>query len=317
MPNWTKSPDKTQSVTFLLFDRFSNLCLANCLEPMRAANTLSGQKIWSWRFVTLDGQPVRSSSDLPVLPEAALRQAPESDYLFVLSSYGFEEHDNRTTRQALRRAAGKARILVGLDTGAWLMAGAGLLSGYRATIHSDTLDRFAESFLEIDTEDRRVVQDRNRITCAGAMSAYELSLDLIRDHQGEALALEIDGLFLRRDPPHSSPGGTSGTGPGGLSGRALAVMRRNIERPLTIPQIARALSCQPKTLERRFQSALGAPPAQVYRHIRLTAARQMAENSSLSISEIALRCGYDNASALTRAFRNRYGVPPSAIRQRT
>ncbi|NCV12070.1 MAG: helix-turn-helix domain-containing protein, partial [Rhodobacteraceae bacterium] len=61
---------------------------------------------------------------------------------------------------------------------------------------------------------------------------------------------------------------------------------------------------------RRFQSALGATPGQVYRHIRLSAARHLVESSSLQITEIAVRTGYESPAALTRAFKKRFGHAP-------
>ena len=67
MQKWTKTPEQPLKVGFLLFERFSNLCLANCLEPMRAANALAPQRAFDWQFLSLTGAAVRSSSDLEVV----------------------------------------------------------------------------------------------------------------------------------------------------------------------------------------------------------------------------------------------------------
>jgi transcriptional regulator GlxA family with amidase domain len=98
--------------------------------------------------------------------------------------------------------------------------------------------------------------------------------------------------------------------------RALAVMRETVERPLPLKQLAKRLSCQPRTLDRHFRARLGAPPGTVYRHLRLSAARKLIEDSRQSISEIALRCGYDSPAAMTRAIRQVYGATPSALRRK-
>ena len=78
-----------REIAILLFDRFSNHCLANAVEPFRAANMLSRKELYRWQFVTWDGRDVVSSSGLPVTPGARLADHPGGDYLFLLPSYGY------------------------------------------------------------------------------------------------------------------------------------------------------------------------------------------------------------------------------------
>ena len=318
MQKWTKLPANTIKIGFVLFDQFSNLCLANCLEPLRAANTFSSRKIYQWELLTLSGAAVESSSGMPVLPKAALSDAGGWDYLFVLASYGYQNHDSTLVRQALHRASSKAATVVGLDTAPWLLASAGLLDGRRATVHWDVIDSFAETFLSLDIEQRRVVYDGNRVTCAGAMSALDLTLTLIAEHLGQAMRLDIAHLFMQpdttrdrrqragrddpqlRDPPANR-----------LIRDAVQVMRDTTETPLSLAQLAKVVSCPAKTLERRFKASLHAPPGKVYRHLRLSKAAQLIETTTLPVAEIALRCGYDSPSAFTRAFKARYGITPT------
>ena len=192
------------------------------------------------------------------------------------------------------------------------MAAAELLEGRRATIHWDVLESFAEKFLNVDSVRQRVVKDGNRITCAGAMASFDLTRQIIQSHLGNSMVLDIDALMLRDDPfpalqnTQSQPAGTP-------LQRALVVMQNNIERPLTLSQITQKIACPPKTLERQFKAQLGASSGQAYRHMRLSVARQLVESTSLTIAEIALRCGYENQSALSRAFKRRFGASPSQI----
>ena len=90
MPDWTKSTDKTETIDILLFDGFSNLCLANTVEPLRAANMISAKALYKWRIFTLSGAPAVSSSGLNVTPDAALDQN-NGALLAVMPSYGFRE----------------------------------------------------------------------------------------------------------------------------------------------------------------------------------------------------------------------------------
>ena len=259
MQKWSKHPKAAIKVAFVLFDQFSNMCLANCLEPMRAANTLAHQRVFDWIFLTLDGAAVHTSSGLPILPQGRLRDLGFVDYLFVLSSYQHRRHDAANTRKALRKAAGQCRVMIGLDTAPWLMAAAELLEGRRATIHWDVLESFAEKFLSVDSVRHRVVKDGNRITCAGAMASFDLTRQIIQSHLGNSMVLDIDALMLRDDPfpalqnAQSQPAGTP-------LQRALAVMQNNIERPLTLSQITQKIACPPQNPRAPIQSSIGRKP---------------------------------------------------------
>lgn len=312
MQKWTIPAESSVSICFLLFDRFSNICLANCLEPLRAANTLAGRQVYNWQFLTPDGLSAASSSRLQILPDAALKDMAQCDYLCVVASYDYLKHDTATLRQALRQAAQKCKTLVGLDSGPWLMASAGLLDGKRATVHWEMLDLFSERFLTTDTTRQRVVYDGNRVTCAGAMAAFDLTRQMIQSHLGNAIALDVDAMLMHDEGLGMKDARRPNSGHNPVQ-RAIAEMHKNIERPLPLSDIARLAACPLKTLSRRFQASLGTSPGQVYRHIRLSEARQLIESTSLSISEIALRCGYESPAALSRAFRLRFGVAPTAL----
>ncbi len=313
MPKWKKSPPASQRLGVLLFDGFSNHCLANSVEPLRAANTLSGRTLYDWTFLSLDPGPVTSSSGLQVAPHETLQKS-HGDMLWVMPSYGFQAHGGWRTLAGLRSAAERFQTLAGLDTGSWLLARAGLLDGHRATIHWEELTGFTERFPEVTALRERYVIDRNRITCSGAMAAFDLVLFLIgRDH-GQALALEVSQLFMTRDSARSHTGGAGATS--GYVNKALGLMQENLESPLLVSDIARRVGRSQKALSIRMNSELGAGPAQVYRRLRLNLARKLVSETDLSIAEIALRTGYDDPSALTRAFRAEFGETPRALRTR-
>lgn len=310
MQKWTKPLPRPIRVSVLIFDQFSNLCLANCLEPMRAANTVTRSAAFDWSILTPDGAPVTSSSGMQVLPHAALGDMAPCDYLFVHASYGHEALNTAPMRRAITRAARQADVVVGLDAGPWLLAAAGMLEGRRATLHWDLIEPFGEAFLQVDVQRARMVRDGPVITCAGAMSALDLMLELIGDHLGTAGRLDVEDHVMHGSRTHAPD--PQGRAP--MIRRALALMRAHVEQPLALGALAAALSVQPRTLDRRFRAALGAPPGTVYRHLRLSEALKLLESTRLSVSEIAVRCGYESPAALARAMRRRYGRAPSNLR---
>jgi len=305
---YSKNPSRVPTqISILLFDRFSNHCLANVLEPLRAANDLSSQQVFEWNIVVLGGQRVRSSSGLRLEADAQLADM-RGDILMVMPSYGFLTHANVTSSRALRAAARRFDILAGLDTGSWLLAEAGLLDGYRATIHWDELDRFSERFSDIDVQKEAVIYDRDRITCGGASTAFALAMQMIEKQHGAALRLRVEHLF-------SGAYAQRPVRRGGIAARAVDLMRAHIEEPLPIAQLAQQLGRSQKHLEQQMLARLGAAPQVIYRRIRLERARQLSLDTTISVAEISVRCGYQDASAMTRAFRSEYGTTPQALRR--
>jgi transcriptional regulator GlxA family with amidase domain len=311
MPNWKITQAGTQKIGVLLFSRFSNHCLASAVEPLRAANMLSRRTLFAWTFLSPGGGPVTASSGLTVTPDAAFGAEGSGDLLFVMPSYDHLAHASAATSRALRSAARRYPVLAGFDTGPWLLAEAGLLDGYRATIHGEELAAFAERFPDVRTERARFLADRDRLTCSGATAAFDLVLDLIGTRHGEALAHEVTALLNAGDAgvPRRPAARYSR-----LVSRALALMQDNLEDPLPIPALAAALGRPQRDLEARMAAELGAGPARVYRRQRLAYARKLAEESALSVAEIAVRSGYGDPAAMTRAFRAEFGLTPSAAR---
>lgn len=315
MRSWHKTADKPQRIGILLFDRFSNHCLANTVEPLRAANMLLGRRVYDWSFMSPDGASVRSSSGLPVAAETALSKSGNGDVLFLIPSYEHQKYLTPAVMRSLRAAAGRYDVLAGLDMGSWLMAAAGVLDGYQAAIHWDEVDNFQEAFPDVDVTRARVVMDRDRWSCGGAMTAFELVLRMIGDTHGEALRMEVASLFMQGEMIGETGRGLQRMSAGnGQIEAAMAIMREHIEDPLRMGEIAGALEISQRKLERLFVAELGAGPQKVYRRMRLLAAHRFVEQTRLSVVEISIRCGYRDPSAMTRAFREEFGLSPRAVR---
>ncbi|MFT6676856.1 MAG: transcriptional regulator GlxA family with amidase domain [Sulfitobacter sp.] len=312
MQNWKKSEAEPIQIGLLLFDGFSNHCVANMIEPLRAANMLGQQRYYRWRYLTVTGAVAQSSSGLNIVPEAALSEA-RGDLLLVAPSYGFRTLTGPSVIRGLRAAARRFDRIAGLDTGAWLLAEAGLLDGHRATIHPEELTALAEEFPKIEVERARYVMDGTRITCSGAMAAFDLALQMVVQGQGAALALAVEQLFVTRDA--TSVPVAPVVGRGRLVRAAIAVMNAHLEQPLTILEIAGVLGCKQRRLEAAFLAETTLTPQGVYRRQRLILARKLAETTSLPLTEVAMRAGYRTPSAMSRAFKGAFDLTPSEARQ--
>lgn len=308
-----KSSKVGRTITVLLLDRFSNHCLANAIEPFRAANTLSGHHLYSWKFLGLEVGPVESSSGLAVTPERVLERHDGGDLLFVLPSYGFRRFATPATLRTLRAASRRFRRIVGMDTGAWLLAEAGLLQGRRATIHWDEFAAFEEAFPEVTVRPESFVLDGPVITCGGASTTFDLALHLIEVDHGPMLRLEVAALFVHGARDRGAFATRAEIDDDRIHA-AIGLMRRHLEEPPKLGRIARETGLTLRALETLFTTRLGHTPRQVWKALRLREARRLVEQTRMSIAEVATRCGYSDPTAFTRAFSAEFGAPPSRLR---
>lgn len=294
------------------------MVLASAIEPLRAARDLATGPSISWSLTTLDGAPARSSSGIELYPDGVLSEIESVDAVFLVCGYGMRRYTTPQILARLRQTARRVPVLGGLDAGAWLLAAAGLLDGYRATIHWQELVHFEETFCHVDVCAERFVIDRDRITTGGASTVMNLMLELIRKESGQALAFDVSNLFLY--DVENNFNRRRGARSGSLVRTpqlecAITEMRRHIEQPLTIRQIAAASALSLRTLDRLFRRELGVSPGHYYQMIRLNLARSLVEESTLSVTEIALRTGFTSAATLSRAFSRHFGCTIRASRK--
>jgi transcriptional regulator GlxA family with amidase domain len=205
----------------------------------------------------------------------------------------------------------------GIDAGAWVLARAGLLNGYKATVHWEDHEDFAAAHPGVDVQPSRFVLDRNRFTAGGAAPAADLMLHLIRARHGPALALQVAASFITTARDGHEPQISPKKPDLRLDPRvaaAIARMEARLDQPETAEETARAVGLSPRRLEQLFTQNLGLPPAAYALSLRLQAARRMITDTRHPLAEVALRCGFSSASSLSRAFSTKFGTAPSRLR---
>ncbi|HWL55582.1 MAG TPA: GlxA family transcriptional regulator [Paracoccus sp. (in: a-proteobacteria)] len=304
-------------LTFLLLDGFSNMVLASAIEPLRAARDLSGKRLFSWQVASVDGGPAVSSSRLSLGVDIPLSRVGATDGLIVVAGYGARDHARRETLQLVRSKGRGLPVVGGIDTGAWLLAEAGLLAGRRASIHWMEAQAMAEAFPEVDVVQSEWVADGNTVTCGGAQGVLSWSLDLIGRHGDEALRYDVANMFGRsqmRMPESGSNRMVDRALPPGLQ-RAVLAMRETAENPKPLAAIAARAALSPRTMDRLFHKHLGMAAGGYYRTIRMSHARALAIETGHTLDEIAARTGFSSATTLARAYRASFGQTIRATRR--
>jgi len=159
------------------------------VDPFRAANYLEGTTLFQWEFLSEAGGPVRASNGTAIATRSLADMREEvPDFVIVSSSWQPEAHASTAIKSALRRADHQRATLGGLDTGAFVLAYAGLLRGAKATVHYEHIDAFQELFPDTEVSEALWVFDGRRISCCGGVAATEFALHIVSGMHGAALA---------------------------------------------------------------------------------------------------------------------------------
>ncbi len=305
-------------VAFILVPKFSMIALYGALEPLRVANRFAGP-VFTWRFISEDGQPVAASNGIPVSVSGGLGDIGKPDMAVISASYEPERAVTRAMIAALRALARRRVLLAAIDTAPFLLAEARLLDGYQATCHWESLPGFRESYPKVHAEQALYVTDRDRMTSAGGAAAIDMMLDWIGRLLGRPLAVMVaDQLVHFRSVEQPAPARLPAAARYGTTDarllKIITVMEEQGEDPLDAEALAAIAGISVRQMERLFRGALEERPMGFYLKLRLEKAERLITYSSMSMRDIAVACGFSSLPLFSRSFKARYGKPPSAFR---
>lgn len=214
----------------------------------------------------------------------------------------------------------KARRIASVCSGAFLLAGAGLLDGRRATTHWASSDHFRRAYPKVRLEpDQIFTRDGDVWTSAGITAGIDLALALIEDDLGADISRRVAQQLVVHQ---RRPGGQSQfaetvelCGPTGRFAPVLDWVREHLGEPLTVEQLADKAAMSPRHFARAFRDETGATPAKAVERLRLETARRAVESSHAPLDRIAENAGFGDAGRMRRAFMRGFGQPPQALRR--
>ncbi len=303
---------------FVLLPRFSMLALGGALDALHAANEVLEEAAYASVLLSLDGRPLRAACGNAVAAAHGLLDAPPLDAVFVVSDLPLPEpqRDGHAALHAwLRERASGGALLGGIGSGAAVLAQAGLLNGHRATLHWAHGPQLADAHAQVVVSSNVYEIDRGRLSCTGAAASLDMMIAWLGQRHGERVAQELLAHFglerLRaRDERQRAPvAARTGLGSAKLS-EAVSLMEANLGEPLATEDIARLVGVSRRQLERLFKQHLDELPSRYYAELRLARARRMLQQTSQSILQIGLGCGFSSGSHFSNAYRTRFGHTP-------
>lgn len=311
-----------QTIGFLIAPQFSMLAFVSAVEPLRVANRLAGRELYRWSVISRDGKSVTASNGMSLLADRGIEGKQDFSWVVVCAGFEPERAFDRATRKWLVGLNSRNVDLGAIDTGSFFLAWAGLLDGYRACTHWESLDSFREAFPKVEVDSGLFVIDRNRLTCAGGTAALDMMLHLISLQHGHRLAAGVSEQFIhaRMRPPSDkqrmeAPARQGVTHPG--LAQALSLMEKNLEEPLNAGDLAKKAGLSLRQLERLFHRHFSMTPHRYYLDLRLQRARALLQYSDLAVVEIAVASGFASPAHFSRAYRSWAGKAPTEERRRT
>ncbi|BCH30658.1 AraC family transcriptional regulator [Mesorhizobium sp. L-8-10] len=314
-------PERTPlRMTLLILAGSSIMCVASTVDPIRAANRVSGETLFDWKIVSADGEPPATTSGLPVAVSGRFDAGERTDVLVVVGGFGTRQQATSAMLAAIRKVARSARAVGGVEAGTWLLGRAGLLDGRSATTHWEDMEDFAAAFPDADIRPDRYVIDGPVFTTGGASPTFDLMLHLIRMRLGMAVALDVASVFIY-DQARAATDAQPLVSLGRLDGydprlaHAIRLMEAHVDQPLTVSAIARRTGITARTLEKVFAKAIGETPGAYYLRLRLAAARRLVVDTAVPMADIAARTGFSSGAAFSRAFSHAFGEAPVKLRR--
>ena len=300
---------------FLVMPGFSLIAFAAAVDTLRLANRVQGVELYTWETITPNDDVVKASNGLEIKPDRKLSEVDKYEALFVCGGTRIRDTWSESIGKWLRLQDRKGIILGSLCAGTYILAKAGLLDGYRCTIHWENMSSTREEFPHLQLTDDIYEIDRDRYTCAGGTTAIDMMHHLVSMHHGRQLAAAISESFLvdhvrgmtdRQRIPLRQQIGTSQP----KLTEAVMLMEANIEDPLTPDELSSLVKISRSQLERLFRSYLNCTPTQYYLGLRLRNARRLLLQTEKAIIDISLVCGFSSAPHFSKCYRDMFGLPP-------
>lgn len=298
--------------------------MSSAVEPLRMANRLSGQSVYSWRTIGETGEDVLASDGLSVNAEYSIDDPDVFGDLDIIIVCGGRRIDESTTERVLRwlRKADKHGIALGaVCTGSYVLAKAGLLDGYRCSVHWENIASLADLFPNVNVSRSVYTIDRNRYTSSGGTAPVDMILHLVRRQLGGDVSAGVAEQFVyervrqsadqQRVPLRHTVGNQSEK-----LIIAVELMEANIREPVSQTELASYTGLSRRQLQRIFQRYLMTTPSRHYLQIRLLRARELLHQTSMSLVEIASLTGFVSSSHFSKSYKEFYGYAPSAERRK-
>jgi transcriptional regulator GlxA family with amidase domain len=317
--------EKPRKIVMLGFEDAQVLDITGPLQILGSANRGRRTPVYEIVLAAATAGPFRTTEGLSLVAQTAFTASllKDVDTLLLAGGEGIDvARKDKALIDLIAKGAARARRVVSVCSGAFLLAETGLLDGRRATTHWSRVPQFAREFPNVTLEpDAIFVRDGRYWTSAGVTAGMDLALALVREDLGDETALAIARqhvIFVMR------PGGQSQFSahlapeayPKGKLASLLRWIPEHAGEDLDVGALADKAGMSERSFARTFLRETGDTPARYLERARIDAARRLLTASDLPVGVVAARAGFGSEERMRRAFQRRLKTSPGAFRAR-
>lgn len=313
-------------IGIVLLDEFTLTAFSGFLDALRLASDYGGksrQILISWVIMSVEGHYRVSSAGTTHSELSDLQPVSTFDYIAVCggNNYVHPAHSSQLIRW-LKDAYDTNVTLVGICSGTFTIAYAGLVRANTVCVHWNVINAFRAQFPEINCKVDRLFIDAGRlITCAGSTAAIDLALHLVTRHCGRDKARQsLRHMMLYSIRPARLPQAHFYIDLDKIADprvhKAIDYIEQRINDRLSVQKIAAHVGLSGRQLERVFNATLEMTPIAVHRLLKLQYGKWRLINTADSITDIAVSCGFSDNSHFSREFKALFGTTPRNLRKK-
>lgn len=313
-----------RDVALIIHDGVQALDVAGPLDVFAAANGfLPEADHYRCRLIARDRTPIRSSNGMWMIADLGFEEACRPFHtVLVAGGPGLPDSPaDDAMSDWLRHWGLRAERYGSICNGTFALGHAGLLDGRTVTTHWQCSAQLAAKFPQARVEhDRIYARDGRLVTSAGVTAGIDLTLALVAEDHGPAIALACaKGLVVvaQRQGGQSqfSPLLLPPSAPATPLGKVQAYVMDHMRDAFSVERLAEIAGVSPRSIARLFVQELAITPHDFVESVRIDQARNLLEATEMAMKTVAYECGFASPDQMRSAFQRRIGISPLRYRE--
>jgi AraC family transcriptional regulator, transcriptional activator FtrA len=274
---------------------------------------------YTFEVCGLERGPLCATGGMSILPRRGLKGLRRAHTIIIPGWRDPNEPPPPRLIRALVTAHQRGARLVSICSGVFVLAATGLLNGRRATTHWRYVETLAHAFPQIQIQPNVLYVDEGDVlTSAGSAAGIDLCIHIIRKDLGTLAANTVARRLVVS--PHREGGQAQfidkpvGEQASAWLSRLLDWVQLRLHERIKVGQLAAEARMSRRTFARRFVATTGSSPLDWITTLRVRRAKDLLETTTLSVEEIAEKCGFGSAPVLRHHFRKRVKLSPNIYR---
>ncbi|MBU2021574.1 MAG: helix-turn-helix domain-containing protein [Gammaproteobacteria bacterium] len=311
------SSTQPKRANFVLLDHFSMSSFSVALDTLVTLNLVHDNPIYECKTYSVNNNKALSDISIEIATDGNIQDIEISKDSILVICGGFRNSlkPEPLLNKKLAKAAQSNATIIGIWNGSFYIADSKIKTGTTISIHQDNKAIMEERFPELNLSTSTFTEEGTLLTCSGPNSTLDMMLHFIKGSHGtdysQAVA-EVIGSDRsnKKDSKIINRFLLAESHTPDCIKESIQLMENNVEDPLTIDELTKLVGISRRQIERLFKTNVGVTPARYYMEYRLTHARQLIQQSNLSIFEISVACGFVSSAHFSRTYHRFFGQSP-------